>query len=189
MNAQEQIAMLRRACEMVLDYSPMGGDMFSGVWRRKWGMENHPETNTQQLIIDEVRTSLLATDAQPDEEILSDREELRRIGKERDEALAKLAEAQAAAAEVDKASGDAPHEPCMGLAAWIRCRLEMAGNAKPEPSREFDVTFPTDADGVEIPTVVRLSIKTELVSEKLAECTSEEVARRIADLLNAGGGK
>lgn len=36
-----------------------------------------------------------------------------------------LDDARKAAAEVDRAGGDAPHEPCMGLAAWIRCRGEM----------------------------------------------------------------
>lgn len=41
------------------------------------------------------------------------------------DAAAKLAEARAAAAEVDRAGGDAPHDPAIGLAAWIRARELM----------------------------------------------------------------
>ena len=33
--------------------------------------------------------------------------------------------AREAAADVDRAGGDAPHEPAMGLAAWIRARGQM----------------------------------------------------------------
>lgn len=51
------------------------------------------------------------------------------------DAAAKLAEARAAAAEVDRAGGNVAHEPYMGLAAWIRARELMrvieASNLRP----------------------------------------------------------
>ena len=161
MNAQEQIAMLRRALEAVHDW--YGGKLTVCEFHDKWCPQGMSAGEFTSRTYNE---AMLATATPPMDDILSDREELRRIGKERDDALAKLAEKEKELAAV-----------CQWTAA------------KPNPSREFDVTFPTGADGVEIPTVVRLSIKTELVSEKLAECASEEVARRIADLLNAGGAK
>lgn len=52
-------------------------------------------------------------------------DQIHRIVKENSDLRAAIEEAHKAAAEVDRAGGDAPHSPGLGLAAWIRWRAEI----------------------------------------------------------------
>lgn len=63
MNATEQIALLRRACEMVFDASANGGDMSDRDWLAKWREVGFP----WKIAIDMCREALAATATPPDD--------------------------------------------------------------------------------------------------------------------------
>ena len=93
MNATEQIALLRRACEMVWDYSTVGNNMDAPEWRAKWGVPATHATLPLDHGVMAIGEALSATATPPDDDVA-------RLTKERDDALAKLAAAQRELADI-----------------------------------------------------------------------------------------
>lgn len=105
---------------------------------------------------------------------------------ERDRLAGEFAAARAAAAEVDRAGGDAPHEPAMGLANWIRARAQLAAAKKPDcdsvlPMSIDDgtrITVDSIAGGPWPPAYVRLR---RIHDSKGDELASYAIENRLSD--------
>lgn len=173
MKAQEQIALLRRACEMVQDWDR--SDMNIGEFRFKWSVPDAMNGDVFKSGL--IAKALAATATPPDDELpgatvrhvhramtaaelVAVTTDVAALRKERDEALAKLAAAQKELAAV-----------CQWTAA------------KPEP------VYRVRQSTIRSETYVQRRVK-DPTWATVATCIDGDDAQRIVDALNsAGGGK
>lgn len=181
MNASEQIRLLRRACEMVMDW--YGGKLTVSQFHDKWS----PPAMSAAMLADRVyNDAMIATATPPDDDAA-------RLTKERDEAKQTIRDVAVEAGAYyavddgirirfeaepkDRILGrikEIRQERDEALAKLAAKEKELADiyAAKPEPEYRRDGLSVMRKDWI-----------------RAVSCVSIDLAQRIADALNAGGGK